>query len=73
MKNNDYEIYIQDHHVGYARDVTDDMPNTGGRFEPKPEFEDYRLLFEQEMHFLKHKNYRAHEELMDAILRLAVH
>ena len=45
VKNNDYFIYVGAVLIGMARDVGDDMPNTGGRFEPTDAFNEFKQLF----------------------------
>jgi hypothetical protein len=48
MKGNDYEVHLGGKLIGYARDVSDDMPNTGGCFEPTDLFGQFEDLFERE-------------------------
>jgi hypothetical protein len=53
MKTDEYRIYVGDMLIGLAKDVEDDMPNTIGVFDPTPEFEKVKALFDKEYALIK--------------------
>ena len=72
MKGNDYAIYLHQTLIGYAKDVGDNMPNTGGRFEPAPDFESVRELFKSEHEYLRTGDSEKRRQVMNKLFGMGL-
>ncbi len=73
MKGNDYAIQVGGILIGYAREVSDDMPNTGGRFEATDAFAEVKALFDEEYSQIRGGGeawHRARERIFSKGLRI---
>jgi hypothetical protein len=72
MEGNDYFIYIGDTLVGVAKDAGNDMPNTIGMFDPMPEFEKVKHLFDKEHELITGSRSKEQRKIMDGIFALGL-
>jgi hypothetical protein len=72
MENDDYSIYLGETLIGVAKDVGPDQPNIVGFFEPTPEFEKVKHLFDKEYILIKSPGewHNARNEIFALGLRL---
>jgi len=72
MEDNDYFIYLGETLIGVAKDVEPDQPNMVGLFEPMPEFDKVKHLFDKEYELILGSRSKERREVMDEIFALGL-